>query len=164
MVNKYRQKLKLPALTVDAKHNWTDVDGELQTACAAMEVVAARDSDFSGSVGKLRRAFRMLCQQAGCGNTFVSLIPNDAFGFSSMLCGGLKVIFTGLYQTALYREEVYRTLEDLPFILADHSTPPNLSVCGDDEELHRRTASMYVSVFKLLEHLLAWFVRNTFGS
>ncbi|KAK0624319.1 hypothetical protein B0T14DRAFT_565599 [Immersiella caudata] len=162
MVNKYRRKLKLPALSASTEHSWTDVDTELQSACTAMEAVAARDSDFSGSVGKLRRAFRMLCHQAGCGNTFVSLIPNDAFGFSSMLCGGLKVIFTGLYQTALYREEVYRTLEDLPYILADHSTPLSLPVCGEDEELHRRTALMYVSVFKLLEHLLGWFAKNTF--
>jgi len=164
MANKYRQKLKLPALSVDARHNWADLDVELQSACSAMEAVAARDKDFSGSVGKLRRAFRMLCQQAGCGNTFVSLIPNDAFGFSSILCGGLTVIFTGLQQTALYRDEVYRTLEDLPYILTDHSTPLNLFVCGDDEDLHRRTALLYISVFKLLEHLLGWFVKNTFGA
>ncbi|KAK3315819.1 hypothetical protein B0H66DRAFT_559782 [Apodospora peruviana] len=162
MVNKYRQKLKLPAVDSTAAHSWTEVETEVSTACSALENLASRDKDLSGSAGKLRRAFRGLCQHAGAGQTFVSLIPNDAFGFSSILCGSLKVIFTGLYQTAVYREEVYRALEDLPYILTDHAVHVNISLFNDDEELHRRTASLYVAVFKVLEHLLGWFVKNSF--
>lgn len=161
--NKYRQKLKLPPLTLTATHSWTEVERELQTACSSVEAAAGRDKELTGSVGKLRRAFRTLCQHASAGQTFVSLVPNDVFGFSSILCGGLKAIFTGLYQTALYREEVYRVLEDLPYILTDHSVPLNVSLYNNDEELHRRTAALYVSVYKLVEHLLNWFIRNTFG-
>ncbi|KAK0648087.1 hypothetical protein B0T16DRAFT_112574 [Cercophora newfieldiana] len=161
MANKYRRKLKLPPLDVATGHSWVEVEAELQLACSAVEVVANRDKQFSGSVGKVRQAFRSFCQHAGAGQTFVSLVPSDAFGFSSILCGGLKVIFTGLHQTSLYREEVYRTLEDLPYILTDHSVPLNTSLCGSDEELHKRTALLYVAVFNLLEHLLGWFVKST---
>lgn len=164
MANKYREKLNLPSEDITTAHNWTEVESELQSAYSALEGLASRDKDFSGSMGKLKRAFRGLCQHAKAGETFVSLVPNDAFGLSSILCGGLKIIFTGLSETALYREEVYRALEELPYTLTDHAVNVNISLYGDDDELHRRTASLYVSIFRLLEHLLGWFVKNSFGT
>ena len=145
-------------------HCWSDVEVELQTACAAVESLASSDRELSGSVGKLRRAFRGLCQHANAGQTFVSVVPNDAFGISSIVCGSLKVIFNGLHQAAVYRQEVYKTLEDLPYILADHSAPIDVSLYHHDEELHGRTAALCVAVFRLLEHLLGWFMKNTFGT
>jgi hypothetical protein len=163
VANKYRQKLKLPPLSVSTTHSWTEVEGELHTACSAVEALAAKDQDYSGAVGKLRRVFRGLCQHANAGQTFVSLVPSDAFGFSSIVCGTLKAIFTGLYQTAVYRDEVYKALEELPYTLMDHSAPIDMSLHGGDEELHSRTAALYVAVFRLLEHLLGWFLKNSFG-
>ncbi|EAT81977.2 hypothetical protein SNOG_10583 [Parastagonospora nodorum SN15] len=61
-----------------------------------LEKLAVKDKDMSGSLGKLRRVFRGLCRNAGVGQTAATLIPNDSFGFTSVLCGSLKAVFLGL--------------------------------------------------------------------
>src|SRR3569833_1861011 len=116
MANKYRQKVDMPSLDVGTPHSWAEVDCVLQSACTILEAEAKRDKQISGSAGKLKRAFRSLCQHAGAGQTYITVIPSDAFGFSSVVCGGLKFIISAMYQNALYREEGYKALEDLPYI------------------------------------------------
>jgi hypothetical protein len=113
---------------------------------------------MSGSLGRLKKAFRGLCQNAGVGQTCAVLIPNDSFGFTSVLCGGLKVVFTGLRATGLYRQEVYRTLEGLPTQLEDLAA--NVSLYEQDEQVHVRAAALYVASFRLLNHILLWFLQK----
>ncbi|KAF1963597.1 hypothetical protein CC80DRAFT_398038 [Byssothecium circinans] len=157
--NNYRKKLKQPLLEVNTNHNWREVEESVQVACSGLEKLATKDKDMSGSLGKLKRAFRGLCRNAGAGQTAATLIPNDSFGFSSVLCGSLKVVFNGLRTTGLYRLEVYRTLEDLPQQLKDLAADVNVN--DRDEEIHRRAAALYVAAFNLLNHILLWFLKNT---
>ena len=117
-----------------------------------------KDKDFSGTSGKLKRAFRSLCRTAGTGENLVALIPNDSF--TSVLCGGLKIIFSGLRQTGIYREEVYKALEDLPYILIHHAA--HVKIYEQDRELHGHLACLYAVVFGLLNHILVWFSKNSF--
>lgn len=131
----------------------------VKSACDELEKCAAKDKDMSGRCGKLKKAFRGLCRNAGAGQTVANMIPNDSF--NSVLCGGIKVIFLGLRQTGLYREEVYQALEDLPYIITDHAA--HLKVYDHDKELHCRTAALYVAIFKLLNHILLWFMKNSFS-
>jgi hypothetical protein len=154
---KYRKKLKDPILEASEGGNWRDVDKFVQSACSDLETCVTRDKDLSGPAGKLKQAFRFLCKHAGAGQTFSNLIPND--GMNSVLCGGIKVIFAGLRQTRLYQEEIYKTLEELPIILVDHAA--HVKIYNRDDELHRRTAALYVAVYKLLEGILLWFMKNS---
>ncbi|ORY18243.1 hypothetical protein BCR34DRAFT_596466 [Clohesyomyces aquaticus] len=158
--NKYRKKLKQPMLETTTQHSWTEVETCVQTACEGLEKLAVKDKDMSGSLGKLKRGFRSLCRNAGAGQTLANLIPNDSFGFTSVLCGGIKVVFAGLRATGLYREEIYRTLEHLPYILEDHAA--NVRIYKEDEEIHRRAATLYVAIFDVLRHILLWFLKTTF--
>lgn len=66
-----------------------------------------------------------------------------------------------LQQTDHFRKDIYSALEDLPFILSDHVAMVKLSLV--DEELHRRTAALYASLFKLMEVIFAWFLKNSLG-
>lgn len=159
--NKYRKKMKQPMLNVDTSHDWMEVQESVQNACSGLEELAAKDKDMSGSLGKLKRAFRGLCRNAGAGQSAASLIPNDSFGFTSVLCGSLKVVFTGLRTTGIYRQEVYRTLEDLPTQLKDLAA--NIQMYDQDEQLHQRAAALYVASFHLLNHILLWFLKNTWS-
>jgi hypothetical protein len=156
--NAYRKKTKQPVLDLNVSQNWTDVEASVQDACSDLEKLAAKDKDLSGSLGKLKRSYRSLCKNAGAGQTAATLIPNDSFGFTSVLCGSLKVVFTGLRATGLYRQEVYRTLEDLPSRLKDLSL--DVKSHAHDEEVHRRAAALYVAVFNLLNHILHWFLQS----
>ncbi|KAH7409801.1 hypothetical protein DE146DRAFT_604556 [Phaeosphaeria sp. MPI-PUGE-AT-0046c] len=157
-VNKYRKKTKQPVLDLKTSHDWKDVELSVQDACTGLEALATKDKDMSGSLGRVKRAFRSLCRNAGAGQTAATLIPNDSFGFTSVLCGSLKAVFTGLRTTGIYRQEVYRTLEDLPTRLKDLAA--DVKSHDRDEEVHRRAADLYVATFKLLNHILHWFLKN----
>ncbi|KAH3951632.1 hypothetical protein HBH70_092460 [Parastagonospora nodorum] len=157
--NKYRKKAKQPMLDVSTCQNWTDVEQSVQDACTGLEKLAVKDKDMSGSLGKLRRVFRGLCRNAGVGQTAATLIPNDSFGFTSVLCGSLKAVFLGLRMTGMYRREVYTILEDLPTQLKDLAA--NVESHDQDEDIHRRAAALYVAAFNLLNHILHWFLKNS---
>ncbi|KAL9074010.1 MAG: hypothetical protein Q9157_004551 [Trypethelium eluteriae] len=156
--NKYSKKLGQPLLDLNTSNSWADVEKSVEAACAKLETLASKDKDLSGASGKLKRVFRSLCRNAGAGENLAALVPNDTF--TSVLCGGIKVIFSGLRQTGVYREEVYKALEDLPFILTDHAA--HVKIYDQDRELHCRTAALYVAIFNTLNHILGWFLKNTF--
>jgi hypothetical protein len=158
--NKYRKKTKQPVLNITNSHDWHEVEQSVQDACSGLEALATKDKDMSGSLGRVKRAYRNLCRNAGAGQTAAALIPNDSFGFTSVLCGSLKVVFSGLRTTGTYRQEVYRTLEDLPIRLKDLAA--DVESYDRDEEIHRRAAALYAATFQLLNHILHWFLKNSF--
>lgn len=92
------------------------------------------------------------------GKTAAILIPNDSFGFTSVLCGSLKAVFTSLQTAGRYRLEVYRILEDLPQRLKDIAADASMNYL--DEQIHQRAAALYVAAFKLLNQILLWFLKS----
>lgn len=66
-INKYRKKTKHPILDINTSHNWKEVEQSVQDACAGLESLATKDKDMSGSLGRVKRAFRSLCRNAGAG-------------------------------------------------------------------------------------------------
>ncbi|KAK3317645.1 hypothetical protein B0T19DRAFT_295381 [Cercophora scortea] len=157
--NKYLAKTKQSPIDIDLGHDWTTVQLSMERACQTLDKAAALDKDVTGFTGKLKKGFNTLCQNAGAGKLFTALIPNDLM-FSSALCGGLNVIFTALEQTGFHREAVYKALERLPAILSNHDG--YTLIAADDAELHRRTAKLYAEVCLTLNHILNWFMMNSF--
>ncbi|KAF7534355.1 hypothetical protein G7054_g6316 [Neopestalotiopsis clavispora] len=160
-VVKCNKKLKLPVADASPKPDWKEVDTTVKDACDDIQRLASGSEAATGAAGNLRRAFRSLCKHAGAGETFVSVIPTDQFGFASVLCGGLKAVFSALKHTHEYREKVYLALEDLPYIICDHSVPLDDHI--HDEELHRRAAGLHIAVFKVIKRILRWWLSGSFG-
>ncbi|KAH6879449.1 hypothetical protein B0T10DRAFT_447413 [Thelonectria olida] len=149
-------KRKIPLLDLTTSHSWTDVEESVLAACKSLETLAEKDKAVSpGFTGKMKKAFRSLCSNAGAGSTLANLVPTDSY--CSVLCGGLKIIFRALEQTGHYRQEVYNALEELPFILNDNAIL--LELHNKDEELHRRVASLYTAMYKLMEVIVGWFLK-----
>ncbi|KAK3689416.1 hypothetical protein B0T22DRAFT_171754 [Podospora appendiculata] len=157
--NKYLAKTKQTPIDIDLGHDWTTVQLSMERACQTLDKAAALDKDVTGFTGKLKKGFNALCQNAGAGKLFTALIPSDLM-FASALCGGLNVIFTALEQTGFHREAVYSALERLPVILSNHDG--YILIAADDAELHRRTAKLYAGVCLTLNHILNWFMMNSF--
>ncbi|KAK8113114.1 hypothetical protein PG984_013640 [Apiospora sp. TS-2023a] len=155
--NKYSRKRSLQLLSITDVHTWEEVDTAMLAACDSLERLATKDKDTSGFAGKMKSAFRALCQRANIGINFTNLVPQD-FPGGSVLCGGLKMIFTALQSSSIYREDVYRAIEDLPFTINDHAAYIRLD--KQDEDLHRRNAALYAALFQLLECILSWFAKN----
>lgn len=142
-------------------HDWTEVEESVKAACDEMGSLFAEDQITPGLQGKLKQGFRTLCGYAGAGQTFVSLIPDDIFGLSSLLCGALKLIFSAMQQSEAHRTEVYKVLAELPVIICDHSIP--LKSQNRDEQLHRRASELYASIFRFLGHIFKWYSKNPLG-
>lgn len=159
-VNQYRKKLKLPPLKSETKQSWQDVESDLQLASDGMSGLATTDKAVDGFRGKIKQAFRGMCKSATALDAFTFLVPSE-FGFGSVLCGSLRLILTALETSHKYREEVYGALEWVPHVIKVNAE--RLSIYPDDEELHRHLAVLYASLFKLLNHILLWFLENNFG-
>lgn len=160
-VNQYRKKLKLPPLHHTTKQSWEDVENDLYLASDGMNGLADTDRAVEGYRGKIKRAFRGMCKSAPALQALTDLVPSE-FGFGSVLCGSLRLIFTGLETSHKYREEVYSALESVPYVIKANAE--RLSIYPDDEELHRHLAVLYASLFRLLNHILLWFLENNFGT
>lgn len=158
--NKYFKKRGQTLLQIGDLNNWTDVESSMVSACDALDALSAQDHNTSGFTGKIKSAFRALCQKAEIGLTFASMVPSE-LPCSSVLCGGLKAVFTALERSSNYREDVYKAIEDIPYIINDHAV--YIDVNAEDAELHRRNAALYVTLFRLMQHILLWFVKNPFG-
>lgn len=158
--NQYRKKLKLPPLKYETKQSWQDVESDLQLASEGMNGLAVTDKAVEGFRGKIKQAFRGMCKSATALDAFTVLVPSE-FGFGSVLCGSLRLILKALETSHKFREEVYSALEWVPYVIKVNAE--RLSIYPDDEELHRHLAVLYASLFKLLNHILLWFLENSFG-
>lgn len=125
-----------------------------------MSGLAATDKAVDGFRGKIKQAFRGMCKSATALDAFTFLVPSE-FGFGSVLCGSLRLILRALETSQKFREEVYGALEWVPYVIKVNAE--RLSIYPDDEELHRHLAVLYASLFKLLNHILLWFLENNFG-
>ncbi|KAF4460099.1 hypothetical protein FALBO_13127 [Fusarium albosuccineum] len=156
--NELCSKRKLPPVDITTSHSWSDVEESVLDACTALERLSDKDRTIPpGFTGKLNKAFRSLCRNAGAGTTLTNLVPTDSY--CSVLCGGLKVIFKALEQTGNYRQEIYNALEELPFILNDNAAL--LDLHHKDEELHKRVASLYATIYRLMEVIISWFLKRS---
>jgi hypothetical protein len=153
-------KRKLPPLDLSDIHSWSEVEQSVSNACEALEALSLKEKKHvPGFTGKLKQAFQKLCRNAGTGTTLINLVPTDSY--CSILCGGLKIIFQALQETDRYREEIYNTLEELPFVLNDNAS--FLSLNFADEDLHRRAASIYAAIYGLMEVIIDWFLKRSLG-
>lgn len=159
-IRRYCEKRKLPAPDFESSSNWNTVEESLMAACETLEALAKRDKALSGISGRLKGAYLKLCMHAGAGETLSYLIP-DGLMCASTLRGGLKMIFAALQQSHSYDEEVYRALEDIPFVINQHV--PYMDMYRKNKDLHIFNASLHASIFRLLQHLLSWFTDSRAG-
>ncbi|EGU89203.1 hypothetical protein FOXB_00297 [Fusarium oxysporum f. sp. conglutinans Fo5176] len=159
--NKLCVKKKLPSLNLTVAHSWSEVDQSVSDACKTLEALSSEDKALRpGFTGKMKQAFRKLCDNAGSGGTIANLVPTDSY--CSILCGGLKIIFKALEATGHYREEICNALEEIPFILNDNTALVKLN--NMDEEMHRRVAAIYAAIYALLEVIVGWFLKPSFST
>ncbi|KAK8034072.1 hypothetical protein PG993_009067 [Apiospora rasikravindrae] len=157
--NKSLEKFKLSHIEFSDANGWDGIQASMDAACAALDKVSSRDKELKGVTGKVKKAFRSLCNRAGAGKAFTPLIPNDMFG--SVIGGGLNVILTCLEQAGVHRENVYKALEKLPGVIEDSLGWTNLA--SQDASVHKRMAKLYTQICLTLHHILHWFVQNSLG-
>jgi hypothetical protein len=156
-VNKYREKRGQTPISATTNEDWIGVEKSVNAACNALDTMKTEDEELRGFSGRVRKAFHGLCKNIGIANFLINFIPTD-FMFSSVLCSGLKVVFSAMEQAGHHRTLVHETLEELPDILNDSAD--YMTTLGADEGFHRKMASLYVSTLRLLRAILKWFIAN----
>jgi hypothetical protein len=135
----------------------------MQVACDAMEQAAAKGSksktgEPKGFTDRIRQGYRALCAHARDTKGFLELIPSD-FMCSSVLCGGLKVLFLALEQSDEQNQLITAAMEAIPRILNDKAA--SIRIFSRDEELHRRLAGLYVAILDALRYMLSRFIKSS---
>ena len=126
---------------------WKDVEASLQLSEIQLESLVAKDK----SKGKFISAFRSVCNNAQAATSFTNVVP-DTFGMASMLCGSLNILFTAMHTSSVFRKEVYDAVESIGFTINDNVA--HIKLYHHDETLHQRLASVFVSLFEFLNHIL----------
>lgn len=139
--------------------NWDECENAMLRACSAMEDAAKKDQedDVRGFVGRLRKTMRSFCNHAKDAKTFLAFIPSES-GYTSVLCGGLKVIFEAAEQVGYHRQTVYEHLEQLPIIFSKKSRM--LEAYADVERLHKLMSILSATIFEHLAYIMEWFMKN----
>ncbi|KAI1340922.1 hypothetical protein F5Y15DRAFT_414644 [Xylariaceae sp. FL0016] len=157
--DKLARKRKIDNSDLQTNLTWSDIEISAATTCDMLQGIAKKNADtHKDTAGRLRRAFNRLCNNAGAGVTLSKLVPSD--GYTSIICGGLNVIFTALQKSGLYRKEVLDSLEVIPSLLQENAAL--LELDKSDEGLHRRVAAIYEALFELMQEIMRWFLQNSF--
>ncbi|KAL2825514.1 hypothetical protein BJY01DRAFT_256259 [Aspergillus pseudoustus] len=139
---------------IRSEHGWEDVMKAVDAGVEAYQTQA-----LTGFWGRIRRGFRKFSNAGSSCCAFLDLIPDSVF--SSTICGTLKLILSAAQRIGEVRQEVMDALESLPEILSN--TEETLSIYYTSDQMHRKTASLYVSIVDALEAILAWFKRRAAG-
>ncbi|KAI1329295.1 hypothetical protein F5Y16DRAFT_105851 [Xylariaceae sp. FL0255] len=160
--NKWLAKMKRPRIEKNQDNDPLAMRARMEQACSAMDAISSKDKHQlpNSPIGKVKRAFRKLCKNAGAGKVVSSLIPDDMFG--SVLSSSLDIIFKALEETEVLREAVLKALERIPRILEDHEEYTQWA--DDDKEVHRRTAKLYTNICRVLNHILKWYTTHALAA
>ncbi|KAJ9149747.1 hypothetical protein NKR23_g4164 [Pleurostoma richardsiae] len=113
--------------------------------------------DPRGTWGRIRRAFRRVGNTKSVLEPWMQLLPSQSEYFS-ILCGGLKLIYTAAARLEDLREEIYRALEELPSLLS--ITYRAVDIFTKSERLQEASIELYVATLGLLEHIVNWFTER----
>lgn len=160
IINKYRKKKELQPLETHSENSWSQLEDDVNNLCDEVSHLADKRKTPTSN---LRRAVLWLCKHAGTGQNVSALLPNDSY--NSVICGGMKIVFIGLRESWLHREEIYKAIEELPTILKDHTQADELfeKRIKYDKELRKRGTALYTAIFRLLSQILLWFTKNSFS-
>lgn len=140
---------------------WSGVQNSVSEACQALDGLAAKSNNAPGVGGRLRRAYRTLCASSNTVSCYLDLVPSDMM-IASSLRGALQLVFTAMQSSANHRQAIFDALEEIPLVLADRNAV--LKIFDTDEALHSRMAALYVEIMGILQHMVQYFTRNSFGT
>ncbi|KAF6218288.1 hypothetical protein HO133_005634 [Letharia lupina] len=131
----------------DATHTWEDVLAEVNAA-------SERYNDVSGFWGKIRKGLRSFGANNQVFDAWTGLLPTQS-QYLSILCGGLKLIFSAAARLQDLRNGICEALAEIPILLA--STHRALGVFKKSKKLHQCSAALYSATISALRHIVDWY-------
>lgn len=133
---------------LEDKHSWDEV---LQEARFAEQKY---NRNAKGLRGMGHRVFRIVGDNAAAANPWLNILPDSEY--TSVLCGGLKLIFEAAGRMSDKRQQILEALEDVPKTLA--MIERTLENFNADQTLSDLTVELYVRILKAIEGMMQWLV------
>ncbi|CAD6583586.1 MAG: hypothetical protein ASARMPREDX12_001310 [Alectoria sarmentosa] len=131
----------------DATHTWEEVLAEVNAA-------SERYNDVPGFWGKIRKGLRSFGVNNQVFDAWAGLLPTQS-QYLSILCGGLKLIFSAAARLQDLRSEICEALAEIPILLA--STHRALGAFKKSKALHQCSAALYSATLAALRHIVEWY-------
>ncbi|PSN71370.1 hypothetical protein BS50DRAFT_673933 [Corynespora cassiicola Philippines] len=130
--------------------DWNDVTQLVKTA-------ETNYSNDEKKGGKIRKFFRKVGDNGKSIQSFVGLLPDGSY---KTLCGGVTLILTAMIAHSGIREKMSKFMDELPEHINDCNDYSKLYAGGT--ELRRRVDELYISILKVLEQFVHWYIQSTF--
>ncbi|GAB7357682.1 hypothetical protein MBLNU459_g0171t1 [Dothideomycetes sp. NU459] len=134
---------------------WSDVE-------RVMEIAAAKEKSVKrGMSGGLRRVLDAFSKASPAVVSFLDCLPNDAFGGSSVLCGGLTIVFKAAERLTKTREMTYRAIESIPTVIENAT---KLAQVYTQKDFEAHVSRLFVAILDLLQVILEQNLGNVLGN
>ncbi|KAK4208819.1 hypothetical protein QBC37DRAFT_391694 [Rhypophila decipiens] len=117
-------------------HTWEDVLAEVDRAQSIY-------SDGSGAWGKIQKGLRRFGSNAKAFEAWAGLLPAET-EYTSVLCGGLKLIFGAAARLHDLRSDIGDALAEIPDVL--RTTHLAMGIFRRPKELHQASAALYTAI------------------
>ncbi|KAM7222207.1 hypothetical protein V8F06_002479 [Rhypophila decipiens] len=128
-------------------HTWEDVLAEVDRAQSIY-------SDASGAWGKIQKGLRRFGSNAKAFEAWAGLLPAET-EYTSVLCGGLKLIFGAAARLHDLRSDIGDALAEIPDVL--RTTHLAMGIFRRPKELHQASAALYTAIISALHHIVLWY-------
>lgn len=143
--------------SLSSLHTWDEVIAEAKIAEAAYTKRGSRETHF----GRVRGYLRILQRNTARLDGWIDLAPSQST-YASVICGGFKMVLRAACRMNEVREIVVGALASVPEeveraqLMVEYHEGLRAS-----KRLCARVAAMYVCVFGVLEHVVAWFATRS---
>ncbi|KAK3367801.1 hypothetical protein B0H63DRAFT_489796 [Podospora didyma] len=134
-------------VTENPIHTWDDVLTEVQRAQDMY-------SDASGMWGRIQKGLRRFGSNGQALEAWASLLPSES-EYTSVLCGGLKLIFGAAARLHDLRSDIGDALAEIPEQL--RTTHLAMGIFKRSKELHQTSAALYTAIIAALHHIVVWY-------
>ncbi|CAG8949095.1 hypothetical protein HYFRA_00002224 [Hymenoscyphus fraxineus] len=142
----------LKGFDIRGAHDWDEV---LETVDSAK---AAYGDKAKGKKGIHIRAGRGISNRANNLSPWLELLPDG--DYSSIICGGLKLVFGAAAAQANVRNKIMEAIETLPEEIEEaNDTLERFRGVGDykaDQKLRKLSLELYLSILSAIEGMLKW--------
>ncbi|KAE9976536.1 hypothetical protein EG328_002569 [Venturia inaequalis] len=139
-------------MKVQDRHSWTDV---IEIAQKVQDQYSNHRPDSAGE--RIKNVARKFCDHSATLEMYVAHLPGIS-PFSSVLCGGFKLILGATSRLGKVRAYVQDALGRIPEALEE--VQERLKIFYDERLMHKANSALYVSILDVLGRILSFCKKN----
>jgi hypothetical protein len=150
-INRYRREQGQLAVTENAGETWKGVIRAVNQLYAELAKAETEDGESGIFAQNMKEAFQK--NDSGIVAFLRNSTPSRLM-LSSVLCAGLKALYSAARDVGYHRNAIFSALEECPSLL--QGPPDFLDIFEADENFHTKMAELYAALSKLFRTMLKW--------